>query len=297
MKEFIASFDKQVSTKQLRALRDAVNGAAQLTMPDPCTVHVTPGKGAKQHIIKHDIAKAAQKLGLDISYHRLTGNECVSKTRVSTPPKKATKDEQQLVGFEKADKVLNGFMDTLAFTIATHQKRVTTLKADLDNIGVKYGRSAAYALTDDGQAVNPVALLNDVLRQVTVAKDKLLHDAENWWAEEMTLGQLNRLRKAADDAVGNTKFVLTDLYTKLQRAQRTTHRDLLLRCLDEDVKRYSPLDAAFAKVYEQALHKTLDEIDGMDYTEANVLEKTADQVEKQWPMVRKAVTAALDARK
>lgn len=267
MSEFVASFDKQVSTNQLRALRDAVNGAAQLTMPDPFTVHVTPGKGAKQHIIKHDLAKAAHELGFDIKYHRLAGHE-------------------------KTDRVLRNFVASLKFTLATHQKRVDVLKADLDEIGAKYGRGAAYALADDGQAVNPVSLLNDVLRQVTAERDKLLHDAEAWWAEELTVAQLNRLRTAADSALAEAKFVLTDMYTKLQRAQRTAHCDLLLRSMDDEVKRSSPLYAAFAEVYAASQVDVLDEVASTEYTEAHVLEKTADRVEQLWPLVRKAVVAA-----
>lgn len=298
MSEFVASFDKQVSTNQLRALRDAVNGAAQLTMPDPFTVHVTQGKGAKQHIIKHDLAKAAQKLGFGISYHRLAGNE-KNRTRVSpvtkTAPKPAATDKNTklpLIGHEKADRVLRNFVASVNFTLATNKKQVDVLKADLDEIGVKYGRGAAYALADEQQAVNPVALLNDVLQHVNESRDKLLHDAEAWWAEELTVAQLNRLRIAADSATAEAKLVLTDMYTKLQRAQRTAHCDWLLRSMDDEVKRSSPLYAAFAEVYAASQVDVLDEVAGTEYTEADVLEMTADRVEQLWPLVRKAVVAA-----
>jgi len=292
--EFVASFDKQVSTNQLRALRDAVNGAAQLTMPDPFTAHVTPGKGVKQGVIKNDLTKAAHKLGFDIKYHRLAGNE-KNRTRVSpatrTAPKPAATDKTPLIGHEKADRVLRNFVAGLKFTLATHQKRVDVLKADLNEIGVKYGRGAAYALADDGQAVNPVGLLNDVLRQVTAERDKLLHDAEAWWAEELTVAQLNRLRTTADSALANAKQTLADLYADLQRSQRTAHRDWLLRCLGEDVKRYSPLDVAFTEVYAALQADVLDEVD-TDCDEAKVLEMTADRVEQLWPVVERAVVAA-----
>ena len=303
MSEFVASFDKQVSTNQLRKLRDAVNGMAQLTMPDPFTAHVTPGKGAAQHIIKHDLAKAAQKLGFDIKYHRLAGNE-KNRTRVSpatkTAPKPAATDENTklpLIGHEKADLVLRNFVASVNFKLATHQKRVDVLKADLDEIGVRYGRGAAYVLADDGlavvgKAVNPVALLNNVLCQVTAERDKLLHDAEAWWAEELTVAQLNRLRIAADSATAEAKVVLTGMYTKLQRAQRTAHCDWLLRSLEADeVKQSSPLHAAFTEEYAAIQADVLDEMD-TDYDEAKVLEMTADRVEQLWPGVRRAVVAA-----
>lgn len=299
MSEFVASFDKQVSINQLRALRDAVNGEAQLTMPDPFTVHVTPFKGAKQGVIKNDLTKAAHKMGMfDIKYHRLAGNE-KNRTRVSpatkTAPKQAATDKDTklpLIGHEKADRVLRNFVSSVNFKLATHQKRVDVLKADLDELGVKCGRGAAYVLADEQQAVNPVAMLNNVLCQVTAERDKLLHDAEAWWAEELTVAQLNRLRIAADSATAEAKLVLTDMYTKLQRAQRTAHCDWLLRSLEADeVKQSSPLSAAFAEVYAAMQADVLDEMD-TDYDEAKVLEMTADRVEQLWPVVRKAVVAA-----